>query len=92
MLCTTFLALDPGLQASVQCLKAGSIGWCQADQELRTYGLKPSFNFTFSLWTIGSGVDERDTELGTDNSQMAGAVVGAIIHVKPGNTNISSSF
>ena len=40
-------------------------------------------HFAFSRRLIGPGMDQGDAELGTDQRELLGAVVGAVVHVIP---------
>ena len=51
-------------------------------REGREQGREP-FGFAPRLWLIGPGVDECDAELGADQRQVLGAVVGAVVDVQP---------
>ena len=51
-------------------------------QQAGAQGPEEALDLTFALGLMRPGVDQRDAELGTDQRELAGAVVGAVVDVE----------
>ena len=75
-------ALHPGPQAPVQLLQAVGVAGGQVGQQLRAHGSEPTFLLALALGLVGSGMDQRHAQAGTDQGQLVRTVVGAVVHVQ----------
>ena len=68
------LALDPCPETAIECLEAlGGLG-VEAGEPGGANGSEPTLDFSLSSRGIGTGVDERDAELGAHQGELLGAV------------------
>ena len=78
------LALDPGPQGAVQCVEAGGGLGGEVAQPSGAKRPEEALDFSLSGGLVGSGVDERDAELGAHERELLGAEVGPVVDVQPG--------
>ena len=76
------LALDPRPEAAVQRLEAvGELG-IEVGEPAGAKGSEPALDLSLSRGMMRSCVDEGDAELGADQGELAGAVVGAVVDIE----------
>jgi len=73
------LALDPRPEAAVQRLEAVERFAVELGEPTGANGSEPALDLALSRGMMRSCVDERDAELGTDQGELSGAVVGAVV-------------
>ena len=73
------LALDPGPQGAVERLKALGGGGGEVGEYRGAKGTEEAFDFSLSRGLVGTGVDERDAELGAHEGELVGAVVRPVV-------------
>ena len=78
------LALDPGPQGAVQGVEAGGGLGGEVAQPGGAKRPEEALDFSLSGGLVGSGVDERDAELGAHERELLGAEVGPVVDVQPG--------
>ena len=78
------LALDPGPQGAVQRVEAlGGLG-AKVGEPGGAKGSEEALDLALPRGLVGSGVDERDAELGAHQGELLGAEVRAVVGVQPG--------
>ena len=76
-------AFQVGPQAAVEGLDAGGVGGREGAEQLPADGAEEPFDLALARRLMGPGVDEGDAELGADQRQVLGSIVGAVVDVQP---------
>ena len=72
---------QPGPQRLVQLGQGGNFGDFHLRHELKTYCFKYPLDFSFSFWTIGSGVNALDAQTGASCPKLGGSIDLSVVDI-----------